>query len=152
MQKLGIVDTHNLGMEHSTDIAYGNKFQYNADGTDWLLLHEFGHEWWANLVTASDWKDFWLHEGFQSYMDTLYQEYLHGQDAYLSAMNNRVKGLENKQAVAPREAKIAYEAYMSAPEYVNSDGDIYGKRALILHTLRYLIGDEKVFNALPHIA
>ena len=51
-QKIGIVETPHLGMEHSTDIAYGNQFKYNDDGIDWLLLHEFGHEWWANLVTA----------------------------------------------------------------------------------------------------
>ncbi|MEP7076014.1 MAG: M1 family metallopeptidase [Acidobacteriota bacterium] len=151
-QKVGIVETPHLGMEHSTDIAYGNGFKFDADGTDWLLLHEFGHEYWANLVTASDWKDFWLHEGFQSYMDTLYQEYLHGQDAYLKGMANRVKGLRNKQAVAPREPKIAYQVYMAEPDYINSDGDIYGKGALILHALRYLIGDEKFFNALHHMA
>lgn len=150
--KVGIVETPHLGMEHSTDIAYGNKFKYDKDGTDWLLLHEFGHEYWANLVTASDWRDFWIHEGFQSYMDTLYQEYLHGQDAYLSAMHNRIKGLRNMQPVAPREPKIAYEVYLSAPEYTKSDGDIYGKGALILNTLRYLIGDEAFFKALHHMA
>jgi aminopeptidase N len=151
-QKVGIVETPHLGMEHSTDIAYGNKFRYNQDGTDWLLLHEFGHEYWANLVTAADWKDFWIHEGFQSYMDTLYQEYLHGQDAYLKAMSGRIKGLRNMQPVAPREPKIAYQVYMAEPDYVKSDGDIYGKGALILHTLRYLIGDKAFFNALRHMA
>jgi len=151
-QKVGIVETPHLGMEHSTDIAYGNQFKYNEDGTDWLLLHEFGHEWWANLVTAADWKDFWLHEGFQSYMDTLYQEYLHGQDAYLKAMANRVRGLRNQQPVAPREARIAYQVYMVAPDYLQSDGDIYGKGALFLHALRYLIGDKAFFAALHHMA
>jgi aminopeptidase N len=151
-QKLGMVETPHLGMEHSTHIAYGNQFRYNADGTDWLLLHEFGHEWWANLVTASDWKDFWLHEGFQSYMDTLYQEYLHGQDAYLKAMSARVKRLRNTQPVAPREAKIAYQVYMEAPDYTQSDGDIYDKGALVLHSLRYLIGDDAFFRALHHMA
>ena len=151
-QKLATVETPHLGMEHSTHIAYGNQFRYNADGTDWLLLHEFGHEWWANLVTAADWKDFWLHEGFQSYMDTLYQEYLHGQDAYLKAMSARVKRLRNTQPVAPREAKIAYQVYMEAPDYTQSDGDIYDKGALVLHTLRYLIGDDKFFRALHHMA
>jgi aminopeptidase N len=151
-QKLGMVETPHLGMEHSTHIAYGNQFRYNADGTDWLLLHEFGHEWWANLVTASDWKDFWLHEGFQSYMDTLYQEYLHGQDAYLKAMSARVKRLRNTQPVAPREAKIAYQVYMEAPDYTQSDGDIYDKGALVLHTLRFLIGDDAFFRALHHMA
>ena len=151
-QKLATVETPHLGMEHSTHIAYGNQFRYNADGTDWLLLHEFGHEWWANLVTAADWKDFWLHEGFQSYMDTLYQEYLHGQDAYLKAMSARVKRLRNTQPVAPREAKIAYQVYMEAPDYTQSDGDIYDKGALVLHTLRHLIGDDKFFRALHHMA
>ena len=151
-QKVGIVETPHLGMEHSTAIAYGNQFKYSADGTDGLLLHEFGHEWWANLVTASDWRDFWIHEGFQSYMDTLYQEYLHGQDAYLKAMQARVKNLKNIQPVAPREPKIAYQVYMDAPDYVNSDGDIYGKGALFLHALRYLIGDQAFFKALHHMA
>jgi aminopeptidase N len=151
-QKVGIVETPHLGMEHSTDIAYGNQFKFNEDGTDWLLLHEFGHEWWANLVTAADWKDFWIHEGFQSYMDTLYQEYLHGQDAYFTAMKNRVRNLKNIQPVAPREAKIAYQVYMDAPDYTKSDGDIYGKGALFLHALRYLIGDKAFFSALHHMA
>jgi aminopeptidase N len=151
-QKVGIVETPHLGMEHSTNIAYGNQFKFDADGTDWLLLHEFGHEWWANLVTAADWKDFWIHEGFQSYMDTLYQEYLHGQDTYLKAMAGRAKNFKNIQPVAPREAKIAYQVYMDAPDYVNSDGDIYGKGAYFLHTLRYLIGDKAFFAALHHMA
>ena len=151
-QKVGIVETPHLGMEHSTNIAYGNQFRYNEDGTDWLLLHEFGHEWWANLVTASDWRDFWIHEGFQSFMDSLYQEHLHGQDAYLKAMQNRVKRLRNMQSVAPREAKIAYQVYMAEPDYLKSDGDIYDKGALILNTLRYLIGDDAFFKALHHMA
>ncbi|MEZ0327625.1 MAG: M1 family metallopeptidase [Fimbriimonas sp.] len=151
-QKLGIVETPHLGMEHSTAIAYGNQFRFNKDGMDWLMLHEFGHEWWANLVTASDWKDFWIHEGFQSYMDSLYQEHLHGKDAYLQAMKGRNRGLRNMQAVAPREPKISYEVYMSAPDYNDSDGDIYGKGALVLHSLRYLIGDASFFRALRHMA
>lgn len=151
-QKVGIVETPHLGMEHSTAIAYGNQFKYNEDGTDWLLLHEFGHEYWANLVTASDWRDFWIHEGFQSYMDTLYTETLHGKDAYMKAMRNRQRGFKNKQPVAPREPKIAYQVYMSEPDYLNSDGDIYGKGAYFLHTLRYLIGDTAFFNALRHMA
>ncbi len=151
-QKVGIVETPHLGMEHSTAIAYGNQFKYDKDGTDGLLLHEFGHEYWANLVTASDWRDFWIHEGFQSYMDTLYQEYLHGKQAYLDAMKKRVKGLRNMQPVAPREPKIAYQVYMAEPDYVKSDGDIYGKGALVLHALRYLIGDEAFFKALHHMA
>jgi aminopeptidase N len=151
-EKLGIVETPHLGMEHSTIIAYGNKFKYDQNGFDWLMFHEFGHEWWANLVTASDWRDFWIHEGFQSFMDTLYVEKTRGQEAYLRAMKNRMKGTRNKQPVAPREPKIAYQVYMAEPDYVNSDGDIYGKGACILHTLRYLLGDKAFFQALRRMA
>jgi len=151
-QKLGIAETPHLGMEHSTMLAYGNKFQYNADGFDWLQLHEFGHEWWSNLVTASDWRDFWIHEGFQSFMDTLYLEHLGKKDKYLTSMKARARGFKNKQPVAPREPKIAYQVYMSEPDYLNSDGDIYGKGAYFLHTLRYYIGDEAFFKALRHMA
>jgi aminopeptidase N len=151
-QKVGIAETPHLGMEHSTNIAYGNQFRYNEDGTDWLLLHEFGHEYWANLVTASDWRDFWIHEGFESYMDSLYEEHLHGKEAYFKSMKGRVTGLRNMQPVAPREAKIAYQVYMAEPDYLKSDGDIYGKGALILHSLRYLIGDDAFFRSLRRMA
>lgn len=151
-EKLGIAETPHLGMEHSTIIAYGNKFKNNADGFDTLMLHELGHEWWGNMVTASDWRDMWIHEGFQSYMDSLYVEEIKGKEAYLSSMQNRVKGLKNKQAVAPREPRFAYQIYYLAPDYTVGDGDIYGKGALILHTLRYLIGDEAFFKGLRRMA
>ena len=151
-QKLGIVETPHLGMEHATLIAYGNKFQYNEHGFDWLMLHEFGHEWWANLVTASDWRDFWIHEGFQSYMDSLYLEHLGKKDAYFEAMKGKAKATLNIQAVAPREASAAYQVYLLAPDYIKSNGDIYGKGASVLHTLRYLIGDDAFFRALRRMA
>jgi len=151
-QKLGVVETPHLGMEHSTIIAYGNKYQFDMDGFDWLMFHELGHEWWANLVTASDWRDFWIHEGFQSFMDTLYLGSVLGQNAYLDAMKKRAKATRNKQPVAPRESKIAYEVYLQAPDYVKGDGDIYGKGAVVLHTLRGLIGDDAFFRALRRMA
>src|SRR5215208_1084651 len=56
------------------------------------------------------------------------------------------------QPVAPRDAKIAYQVYMAEPDYLKSDGDIYGKGALILHSLRYLIGDDAFFRSLRRMA
>lgn len=155
-EKLGIVETPHLGMEHSTHIAYGNKFRFTPEGFDWLMFHEFGHEWWANLVTARDWKDFWIHEGFQSFMDTFYLEETKGKNAYFAEMKDRQmnpkRGFRNMQPVAPREAKIAYQVYMAEPDYLKSDGDIYGKGAYILHSLRYLIGDAAFFRSLRRMA
>lgn len=146
--KIGIAETPHLGMEHQTIIAYGNEFKYDANGDDWLLFHEFGHEWWANLVTAPDWNDFWIHEGFQSFMDTLYVEKTKGKEAYFAAMKNRYRGLHNVKPVAPREPQTTTQIYMMPPDYTKSDGDIYGKGALILNTLRFYIGDDAFFKTL----
>jgi aminopeptidase N len=151
-EKIGIAQSSHLGMEHQTIIAYGNNFKHDPDGLDWLMFHELGHEWWGNLVTASDWRDFWLHEGFQSFMDTFYLEKVRGKEAYFQAMKNRAHNLRNMQPVAPRESRTTVQMYMAAPDYVNSDGDIYGKGALILHTLRYLTGDKSFQQALRRMA
>jgi aminopeptidase N len=151
-EKIGVAQTPHLGMEHSTVTAYGANFKDNAYGFDSLLFHELGHDWWANLVTASDWRDFWLHEGFQSFMDALYAGELKGEEGYMSYMAGLRQGIRNKQPVAPREARSAMQIYMTAPDYINSDGDIYGKGALVLGTLRYLIGDEAFFKALRRMA
>lgn len=146
--KIGIVETPHLGMEHQTLIAYGNNFKYNKAGHDWLMFHEFGHEWWGNLVTASDWKDFWIHEGFQSFMDNLYVEKTVSKDAYFKAMKNRYKNLVNARAVAPREPQTSFEMSYLPPDYKVSDEDVYNKGALFLSTLRYLIGDDAFFRSL----
>ncbi|MDH3530328.1 MAG: M1 family metallopeptidase, partial [Acidobacteriota bacterium] len=151
-EKLGIAETPHLGMEHSTIIAYGNKFRKGADGFDGLMLHELGHEWWGNMVTASDWRDMWLHEGFQSYFDSLFLEQTKGHEAYLKAMRTKMRNTNNVQALAPREPRFAYQIYFQPPDYVKSDGDIYGKGASVLHTLRYLIGDSAFFRSLRRMA
>lgn len=151
-EKIGVAETPYLGMEHQTITAYGNQYRNNAYGFDGLLFHEIGHEWWGNLVTASDWRDMWIHEGFQSYMDALYAGQLKGEEGYRQYMAGLRRGIGNVQPVAPREARSTTQIYFRAPDYVNSDGDIYNKGAWILHSLRYLIGDRAFFTALRRMA
>jgi aminopeptidase N len=152
-EKLGIAETPHLGMEHQTITAYGNEFRYDADGVDTLMFHELGHDWWANLVTASDWKDFWIHEGFQSFMDAFYKEKLHGnRDSFIKSLPNRIRGTKNVKPVAPREARTTVEMYLLPPDYTKSDNDIYGKGALILNSLRGFIGDQAFFRSLRKMA
>ena len=142
-EKYGIVETPHLGMEHQTIIAYGNKYVRQAFDYDWLHHHELSHEWWANLVTARDWKDMWIHEGIGTYMQALYIERKFGEKAYHTEMQIKRRGLVNKVAVAPREVTDSQGIYFSG-----SGNDIYYKGSWICHTLRFLLGDETFFRVL----
>ncbi|NIR49610.1 M1 family metallopeptidase [candidate division KSB1 bacterium] len=150
-EKYGVTETPHLGMEHQTVIAYG-RYRNNEFGYDELHHHELGHEWWGNLVTAFDWRDFWLHEGFCAYMQALYVEELHGGDAYHRFFETRRPLVRNITTLAPREPTSAMERYFVAPEFIESDGDIYTKGALVLHALRYLIGKEDFLKSLRRFA
>ena len=149
--KYGVVETPHLGMEHQTITAYGNEYSGNPwgedRGFDFLHHHEMAHEWWANLVTCRDWKDFWIHEGFATYAQALYVEKLHGPELYRAELRGYRGTLLNRGAVAPRETTSSAEVYFGA-----QSGDIYYKGSWILHTLRWVLGDEVFFRALRRMA
>ena len=151
-EKYGIAHTPHLGMEHQTIIAYGANFENNAFGYDTLHHHELGHEWWGNLVTALDWRDFWIHEGFCSYMQALYAETLKGETGYHAHFKGVRERVRNNIALAPRESKSVMEMYFVAPDFTQSDGDIYTKGSLILHALRFLIGKDLFLKSLRKMA
>ena len=140
-EKYGVAHTPHLGMEHQTIIAYGSTFSMNRWGFDWLHQHELAHEWWSNLVTAADWKDFWLHEGFGTYMQALYAEHLQGGNAYREEMQTYRRAISNLKPIAPVEPRTTAEMYF-AEDDTQSDNDIYYKGSWVLHTLRFLLGDD----------
>jgi aminopeptidase N len=146
--KYGVAETPHLGMELQTIIAYGNQYRLNAEGYDELHQHELAHEWFANLITARDWSDYWLHEGFGSHFQPLYAEKLHGPEAYRRVIARLRSGIKNRHPVAPRAPLTAAEVYFEPPDYLESTGDIYSKGALVLHTLRGLVGDSAFFPIL----
>ncbi len=151
-EKYGVAETPFLGMEHQTIIAYGANYSNEPHGYDILHHHELGHEWWGNLVTAMDWRDFWLHEGLCGYMHPLYMEHLHGKGAYYKSIRASLPQIRNLKPIASRKAQTTKEAYFVAPDYIESDGDMWNKGVWILHTLRYLIGDEEFFQVLRRMA
>ncbi len=146
--KYGVVETPHLGMEHQTIIAYGNRYQQNRYGFDELHQHELAHEWFGNLVTARDWSDYWLHEGFGTYMQPLYVERTRGAEAYRELILTQWKAARNRRPIAERGPLSAGEVYFNPPDYLAGDGDIYGKGSVVLHTLRFLVGDSVFFPML----
>jgi aminopeptidase N len=95
-------------------------------------------------VTNADWKDMWLHEGFGSYMQALYIEDRDGAARYREFMESMRPRIGNRKPVAPETSTSAQEIY--------AGHDIYFKGAWILHTLRWVIGDEAFFRALRRMA
>jgi len=142
-EKMGVVETPHLGMEHQTINAYGNKYAKEAYGFDWLLQHEFAHEWFGNQLTNTDNDDMWLHEGYGSYMQPLMSQWLHGDMEYMARLNQMRVDTKNRFPIVSGKQLKEDDVY-------NGDrgpgNDIYFKAANVLHTLRTLIGDGAFFK------
>jgi len=141
-EKLGIVETPHLGMEHQTINAYGNGYKKDAYGYDWLLQHELSHEWFGNLMSHKRNADFWLHEGFARYMQAIYAGHTVGAAGYWHYMWRDYGGIMNCNPPVPDQAPHTLPAGQMPGRH-----DIYNKGAWFLHTLRYAIGEKAFWNS-----
>lgn len=145
-EKIGIAETPHLGMEHQTMNAYGNHYKYVKMGAvdfDWLLTHEFGHEWWGNKVTNVDWAHMWIHEGIDTFADALFYEAYGGRKAYLDRMKDAAIRANNKLPLVQGPVIDSRQTYHP---------DIYGKGGYFMHTLRFVLGDSVFFPTLKAFA
>ena len=141
-----LVEAPHLGMEHQSAVAYGNKYMNGYLGSDlsgsgwgknwdYIIVHETGHEWFGNNITTKDIADMWVHEGFTDYSETLFVEQQYGK----KAANEYVQGLRNN---------IENDKPIIGPYGVNQEGsgDMYYKGANLIHTIRQIINDDKLFR------
>ncbi len=148
-EKMGVAETPHLGMEHQTINAYGNEFRRDRFGFDWLLHHEFAHEWFGNLMSVSNNADMWLHEGTAAYMGPVFVKEVLGDAAADAQRYQTYFGIANCAAVAPRGEMSEEEVYQA--EKGGPGGDIYGKGAWVLHSLRYAIGDDAFWTSIRRL-
>lgn len=139
-EKVGVVETPHLGMEHQTANAYGNNFKKAPEGFDWLFQHEFSHEWFGNQLTAANWDDYWLHEGYGQYMQPFYGRWREGEARYATMMDKARNNIRNKAPIVSGRVMTEEQVYEDANG--GPGNDIYDKGAWVLHTLRNLIGDK----------
>ena len=139
-----LVETYYLGMEHQSAIAYGNHYRMGYDGSDfsgigllfdYIIIHESGHEWWGNSVSAKDIADMWIHEGFCTYTESIFIENLYGRDTALHYINAKRASVTN---AAPIQGP-----YLGVNEEGN--GDMYKKGSLMLNTLRTVVGNDSLW-------
>lgn len=141
-----LVDSPYLGMEHQSNIAYGNGYQNgylgrDLSGTgvglhwDFIIIHESGHEWFANNITAKDQADMWVHESFTNYSEVLFTEtFMDKKSAFTYA-----KGIQNN---------ILNDIPIIGKYGVRNEGsgDMYAKGASMLHTMRMIMNDDVKFR------
>lgn len=141
-----LVQSPYLGMEHQSAVAYGNEFTNGFLGTDlsntgwglkwdFIIVHETGHEWFGNNITAKDRADMWVHEGFTNYSETLFTEYYYGKKAGEEYTQGLRSNITNKEPV------IA--AYGVNKE---GSGDMYYKGSNLIHTIRQIMADDAKFR------
>jgi aminopeptidase N len=143
-EKLGVVETPHKGMEHQTINAYGNEYAKAPEGFDWLFQHEFAHEWFGNQLTAANWDDYWLHEGYGTYMQPLYGQWREGRARYAAMMQTERASIMNRKPITQQRVTTEEEVYEL--DKGGAGQDIYYKGSWMLHSLRGLIGDKAFFD------
>ncbi|WP_338407746.1 M1 family metallopeptidase [uncultured Flavobacterium sp.] len=143
-----LVEAPYLGMEHQSCITYGNGFKNGYKGTDlsgtgwglkfdFIIVHESGHEWFANNITYKDIADMWIHESFTNYSESLFVEYYYGKQAG----NEYVRGIRKK---------IQNDKPIIGTYNVNNEGssDMYYKGGNMLHTLRQIVNNDEKWRTI----
>jgi len=138
-----LVEAPYLGMEHQSSVTYGNGYQNgylgrDLSGTGWglkfdfIIIHESGHEWFANNITYKDIADMWIHESFTNYSENLFVEYYYGKEAGSTYLRGLRKNIRNDKPIIGQ-----YD--------VNNEGsgDMYHKGSNMLHTLRQIVNDDE---------
>nr|WP_246352139.1 M1 family metallopeptidase [Sphingomonas xinjiangensis] len=139
-EKVGVVETPHLGMEHQTINAYGNNYKKTPAGFDEIFQHELAHEWFGNQMSAGNWDDYWLHEGYAQYFQPLYGRWREGEARYAAMMDDFRNQIMNLAPIVSGRIMTEEEVYET--EKGGPGSDIYVKGAWVLHTLRNLIGDN----------
>ncbi len=145
-----LIEVPYSGMEHQTAVTYGNRFANGYLERDWtgvgisprfdfIIIHESGHEWFGNSITAADSSDMWIHEGWTTYLECLYAEYMYGHDDGLKYVNGYKVKVKNDEPI------ITARGVNGEPPQ-----DQYFKGALFLNTLRSVVNDDKRWWRLLH--
>jgi aminopeptidase N len=142
-----LVEVPYLGMEHQSSVTYGNGYGpgyrgYDLSNTGWglkwdyIIVHESGHEWFANNITYKDIADMWIHEGFTCYSESLFIEHFYGKEAAAEYVRGQRFGIGN-------------DSPLIGTYGINSggSGDMYSKGSNLLHTLRQVVNDDAKWKA-----
>ena len=141
-----LVEVPYPGMEHQSSVTYGNGFKNgyggrDVSGTGWgfkfdfIIIHEAGHEWFANNITYKDIADMWIHESFTAYSEGLFVDFHYGKEAGAEYVVGTRQNIRNDRPIIG-----AYDVNHGG------SGDMYSKGANMLHTLRQWVNNDGLWR------
>jgi aminopeptidase N len=138
-----LVETPYWGMEHQSCVAYGNDYSNNRYNFDFIIVHESGHEWFGNSLTATDPAEMWIHESFTTYSEALYVEYHNGYETALKYLHEQKRNIKNTEPII---------GIYNVNYHARKDNDMYYKGSWMLHTLRGVIDNDTLwFNTIKDL-
>lgn len=133
-----LVETPYWGMEHQSCVAYGNNYRLNSFGFDFIIIHESGHEFFGNSISANDNAELWIHESFTTYSEALFVEYFQGKKKAIDYLETQKPKIMNRDVIlAPLD--VNYNDWLGA--------DMYYKGSWMLHSLRSVVDNDDLWFA-----
>lgn len=140
------------GMENTTATTLTDTTLHDARAdqdfsSEPLVAHELAHQWFGDLLTCRDWSNGWLNEGFATYFEALWREHSLGRDELVYEMHGNAQSYFHEDKERYRRPIVAYT--FNAPIDL-FDRHLYEKGSLVLHMIRYLLGESGWWKAINH--
>jgi len=108
-----------------------------------LVAHELAHSWSGNLVTNATWRDFWLNEGFTTYLERRIIEALYGVNRREMEAMLAKRGLIEEMSEMDENDQTLHVDLTGRDPDDGMTGVPYEKGALFLRFLEEKFGREK---------
>ncbi|HSL90466.1 MAG TPA: M1 family metallopeptidase [Ignavibacteriaceae bacterium] len=112
-----------------------------------LVVHEFTHAWFGNLITHKNWSDVWLNESFANYGEALWIVHTKGKAEYKKYIK-----IEAERYFRENPGFPVYNSWWNdetPPSNILYNGAIiYSKGACVLSMFRNVVGDSLFFAVL----
>ncbi len=133
-------------MEHATNIAYPQNSLTGSLANRTLAAHEFSHSWFGNQVTTATSEDMWLNEGWATYCEVLFKEFVYSKETAMNqVLSNHVFVVKNAH-----NADGGYYPLNQIPHNITYGKTVYDKGGDVVHSLRGYLGDSLFFKGVKY--
>ena len=140
------IDDHSLGGYAGPEVIFLASRAIGTQVNTALLAQEVAQQWWRGLVSPATNADLWIDHGIATYSAALYTEHERG----AAVLEDRIRTMSID---ALTNDTVPIRAAGRLPDFSpQAHSILYDKAGVVLHMLRWVIGDDAFFNALKKFA